>query len=52
MYTNSQKIVAQLARERDYDLVLVKDPGTVIHVRDVYDITSEVVGLYNKAHAK
>ena len=52
MYTNSQRIVTKLAKSRNYDLVLVRDPGTILHANEGLDITSEVVKLYNKAHTK
>lgn len=50
MYRNSQAIVANIAKERGLDLVLVRDDMTVIYTKDSLDITGDVVSQYNKKH--
>ncbi len=50
MYTNSQGIVETMAKEKGLDLVLVRDPMTVIYVKEGLDITSEVVSQYDKKY--
>lgn len=52
MYSNAQAIVADLAKEKGLDLVLVRDPMTVIYAKDSLDITTEVVSRYDAKHAK
>ena len=52
MYSNAQAIVADLAKEKGLDLVLVRDPMTVIYAKDNLDITTEVVSRYDAKHAK
>jgi outer membrane protein len=50
MYTNSQGIVAELAKKQGIDLVLVRDQMTVIYTKDSLDITGEVVKIYDQKH--
>ena len=50
MYKNAQEIVADLAKEKGVDLVLVRDPMTVIYAKDSLDITGEVVERYDQKH--
>jgi outer membrane protein len=50
MYTNSQSIVAEIAKKRGIDLVLVRDQMTVIYTKDSFDITAEVVKIYDTKH--
>jgi outer membrane protein len=52
MYKNAQAIVAELAKEKGLDLVLVRDPMTVIYAKDGLDITGEVVSRYDAKHTK
>ncbi len=52
MYKNSQAIVADMAKEKGLDLVLVRDPMTVIYADGGLDITGEVVKRYDKKHPK
>lgn len=52
MYANAQAIVADLAKEKGLDLVLVRDPMTVIYTKDGLDITTEVVQKYDAKHSK
>ena len=52
MYKNAQAIVADLAKEKGLDLVLVRDPMTVIYAKDGLDITGEVVKRYDEKHTK
>jgi outer membrane protein len=52
MYANAQAIVADLAKEKGLDLVLVRDPMTVIYTKEGLDITSEVVQRYDAKHSK
>lgn len=50
MYRNSQAIVAELAKEQGLDLVLVRDQMTVIYTKGSFDITDQVVKLYDQKH--
>ncbi len=52
MYKNSKEIVAALAKEKGLDLVLVRDPMTVIYAKDGLDLTTEVVKRYNTKYPK
>jgi outer membrane protein len=52
MYANAQAIVADLAKEKGLDLVLVRDPMTVIFAKDGLDITTDVVARYDVKHPK
>jgi outer membrane protein len=52
MYQNAQAIVAELAKDKGLDLVLVRDPMTVIYAKDGLDITGEVVQRYDAKHSK
>ncbi len=52
MYKNSQAIVADMAKEKSIDLVLVRDPMTVIYAKDGLDVTGEVIKRYDKKHPK
>lgn len=52
MYENAQAIVADLAKEKGLDLVLVRDPMTVLYAKDGLDITTEVVKRYDAKHSK
>lgn len=50
MYSNSQAIVADIAKSKGLDLVLVRDQMTVIYAKTGLDITAEVVKSYDKKH--
>lgn len=50
MYKNAQEIVADLAKEKGIDLVLVRDPMTVIFAKESLDITGDVVERYDAKH--
>lgn len=50
MYSNSQGIVETMAKDKGLDLVLVRDPMTVIYVKEGLDITSDVVKQYDKKY--
>lgn len=50
MYKNAQDIVAKLAKDRGIDLVLVRDAMTVLFAKDGFDITDEVIKLYDGKH--
>ena len=50
MYKNSQGIVERLADELGLDMVLVRDPMTVIYASDGLDITEVVVAEYDRAY--
>jgi Skp family chaperone for outer membrane proteins len=50
MYKNAQVIVAAMAKEQGFDLVLVRDAMTVIYARDSLDITTEVIKKYDAKH--
>lgn len=50
MYANSQKIVADLAKELNLDLVLVGGETTVLYTANSLDITDQLVQRYNKQH--
>lgn len=50
MYKNAQSIVADIAKKKSIDLVLVRDQMTVIYAKDSLDITKEVVKIYNSKH--
>ncbi len=52
MYANAQAIVADLAKEKGLDLVLVRDPMTVLYTKDGLDITTDVVQRYDAKHPK
>lgn len=52
MYKNSQALVADMAKSEGLDLVLVRDPMTVIYSKDAYDITGQVITAYDKKHPK
>lgn len=52
MYKNAQAIVADMAKDQGLDLVLVRDPMTVIWAKDAFDITGAVVKAYDKKHPK
>jgi outer membrane protein len=52
MYADAQVIVADLAKEKGLDLVLVRDPMTVLYAKDGLDITTEVVKRYDTKHPK
>jgi outer membrane protein len=52
MYQNAQAIVAELAKEKGLDLVLVRDPMTVLYAKDGLDITADVVQRYDAKHPK
>ncbi len=52
MYRKIQAVVAKIARKEGIDLVLVRDPGTVVFAKDAYDITDQVVAAYDRAHPK
>ena len=47
MYKNAQGIVADMAKDKGLDLVLVRDPMTVIWSKESFDITGEVVKQYD-----
>jgi len=52
IYKNSSAIVKDLAAELGLDLVLVRDPMTVIFSKEGLDISSEVIKRYNSKHSK
>jgi outer membrane protein len=52
MYSNSQEIVEDMAKDKGLDLVLVRDPMTVIYVKEGLDITADVVKQYDKKYPK
>lgn len=52
MYKNSQAIVSDMAKAQGMDLVIVRDPMTVIYAKDALDITSAVIKAYDKKHPK
>ena len=52
MYKNAQAIVADLSKEQGLDLVLVRDPMTVIYAKDGLDVTAEVIKRYDVKHPK
>lgn len=52
MYSNAQEIVADMAKDKGLDLVLVRDPMTVIYAKDAFDITSEVIKAYDTKYPK
>ncbi len=52
MYKNSQAIVADMASEKGLDLVLIRDPMTVLYAKDGLDVTGDVVKRYDAKHAK
>lgn len=52
MYANAQAIVADMAKEKGLDLVLVRDPMTVLYTKEGLDITTDVVKRYDAKHAK
>jgi outer membrane protein len=52
IYVNSQGIVAGIAKEQGLDLVLVRDATTVIYAQDGLDITTELIGRYDKKFPK
>jgi outer membrane protein len=51
IYGNTQKIVTKLAQERGIDLVLVRDAMTVLYAKDGFDLTDEIIKLYDAKHA-
>lgn len=51
MYANAQAIVADVAKEKGLDIVLVRDPMTVIYAKESLDITTDVVSRYDAKHA-
>ncbi len=52
MYKNSQAIVASMAKEKGLDLVLVRDPMTVLYAKDGFDVTGDVIKRYDTKHPK
>lgn len=50
MYKNAQTIVAKMAKDQSFDLVLIRDQMTVIYAKDSLDVTSTVIKQYNAAH--
>lgn len=52
MYKNSQAIVADMAKDKGLDLVLVRDPMTVIYAKDSFDITDAVIKEYDAKYSK
>lgn len=52
IYKNASAIVKEISGEDGLDLVLVRDPMTVIYTKAGLDITAEVVKRYDKKHPK
>lgn len=52
MYENAQGIVATLSKEKGLDLVLVRDPMTVLYAKDGLDVTTEIVKRYDAKYSK
>ncbi|MBL4685792.1 MAG: OmpH family outer membrane protein [Nannocystaceae bacterium] len=52
IYKNTAAIVKAISTEKGLDLVLVRDPMTVIYAKDGLDITTEVVKRYDAKHSK
>ncbi len=52
IYKNAASIVKAISAEQGLDLVLVRDPMTVIYTKDGLDITGEVVKRYDTKHPK
>ena len=52
MYRKVQAIVKGMATREGYDLVLVRDPGTIIHTGKAFDITDAVIRAYDKKHPR
>ncbi len=50
MYVNAQGIVAGIAQSEDLDIVLIRDPMTVIFAKDAFDITAQVIAEYDRKH--
>jgi len=50
MYEKSQAIVSDIASTDGLDLVLVRDPMTVIYAKESFDITNAVVEQYDRKH--
>ncbi len=50
MYKNSQEIVGKMAKDKGFDLVLVRDAMTVIYAKEGLDITADVVKAYDSKH--
>ena len=51
-YKNAAAIVKDISKEEGLDLVLVRDPMTVIYTKDSLDITEDVIKRYDKKHPK
>lgn len=49
-YKNASAIVKEISKEQGLDLVLVRDPMTVIWAKAGLDITEEVITRYDKKH--
>lgn len=43
-------IISELAKEKGYSVVLVKDDNTVLYSLDKDDMTSDVISAYDKKH--
>ncbi|MEM6993238.1 MAG: OmpH family outer membrane protein [Myxococcota bacterium] len=52
IYKNAAAIVKTISAEQGLDLVLVRDPMTVIYTKGGLDITGEVVKRYDTKHPK
>ena len=52
IYKNAADIVKDVSGEKGLDLVLVRDPMTVIYAKEGLDITAEVVKRYDAKHPK
>ncbi|HLG21105.1 MAG TPA: OmpH family outer membrane protein [Bdellovibrionota bacterium] len=47
-----RSVVAKIAQQNSYDLVVEKSEGGLLYYKDGYDITKLVVDEYNKAYKK
>lgn len=43
-----KEIVAEMAKQRGFSLVLLKNDATVLYSQDQYDLTQDVIAAYNK----
>lgn len=47
---NLRSVIANLAKEKNYTVVLEKNENTVLFSMDKDDLTEDVISAYNKAH--
>ena len=48
IYTNSQGIAKELAKQNGVDLILIRDETTVLYTKDSLDLTGDLIKAYNK----